>query len=167
MSGTGWLDAREARAWRGFISTQAQVRARLARQLQRECGLSEADYEVLVHLSEEPSGRLRAFQLGHATLWEKSRLSHHLSRMADRGLVRREACPTDPRGAVIVLTDAGREAITAAAPLHVAQVRRCFVNALSEKQLDALVDIADTVLEVLNRDGCAGSCAELDGPADQ
>lgn len=142
------------------MTTQAQVRARLARHLQRESGLSEADYEILVHLSEAPAGQLRAFQLGHATQWEKSRLSHHLSRMADRGLVQREQCPTDPRGAVMVLTDAGREAIAAAAPLHVEQVRRCFVNVLSPQQLDALADISDTVLGELKRDGEREPCTD-------
>ena len=85
-----WLDEREQRAWRRFITMQAQLRARLARQMQRESGLSEADYEVLVQLSEAPCGRQRVFELGQATQWEKSRLSHHLTRMVQRGLVARD-----------------------------------------------------------------------------
>src|SRR3954462_12095624 len=101
-----WLDEREALAGRRVITRQAQLRARLARQLQREAGLSEADYEVLVQLSEAPGGRQRVFELGQSTQWEKSRLSHHLTRMVQRGLVARESCPTDSRGSFVVLTDA-------------------------------------------------------------
>src|ERR1700750_610111 len=117
------------RAWRQFIAMQGQLRARLARQLQRESGLSEADYEVLVQLSEAPCGRQRVFELGQATQWVKSRLSHHLTRMVQRGLCARESCPTDSRGAFVVLTDAGRRAVEAAAPQHVEHVREWFVDA--------------------------------------
>jgi DNA-binding MarR family transcriptional regulator len=148
-----WLDEREALAWRRFITMQAQLRARMARQLQRDAGLSEADYEVLVQLSETPGGRQRVFELGRATQWEKSRLSHHLTRMAQRGLVTRESCPTDSRGAFVVLTDAGRRAIEEAAPRHVEHVRQWFVDALTPEQLDAMAVIADAVLERLAEDG--------------
>jgi len=153
-----WLDEREARAWRRFISMQAQLRARMARQLQRDSGLSEADYEVLVQLSEAPDGRQRVFELGRATQWEKSRLSHHLTRMAQRGLVARETCPTDFRGAFVVLTDAGREAIEGAAPQHVEHVRRWFVDALTPEQLDALAEMSDAVLERLDADSDGKEC---------
>jgi DNA-binding MarR family transcriptional regulator len=153
MEETRWLDEREARAWRRFITMQAQLRARMARQLQRDSGLSEADYEVLVQLSEAPCARQRVFELGQATQWEKSRLSHHLTRMAQRGLVARESCPTDSRGAFVVLTDAGRRAIERAAPQHVEHVRQWFIDALTPEQLDALADMADAVLERLAEDG--------------
>ena len=122
MAEPRWLDEREARAWRGFLRMQSELR-RVARQLQQEAGLSAADYEVLVSLSEAPGGRLRVFELGGATQWEKSRLSHHLTRMEHRGLVRRMPCPTDNRGANVVLTD-GPSAIEAAAPRHVEHVRK-------------------------------------------
>jgi DNA-binding MarR family transcriptional regulator len=154
-----WLDEREARAWRGFITMQAQLRARMARQLQRDSGLSEADYEVLVQLSEAPCARQRVFELGRATQWEKSRLSHHLTRMAQRGLVARETCPTDSRGAFVVLTEAGRRAIEEAAPRHVEHVRQWFVDPLTPEQLDAIADVADVVLERLATDGDGGCCA--------
>ena len=148
-----WLDEREQRDWRRFITMQAQLRARLARQMQRESGLSEADYEVLVQLSEAPCGRQRVFELGQATQWEKSRLSHHLTRMVQRGLVTRETCPTDSRGAFVVLTDAGRRAVEAAAPPHVEHVRDWFVDVLTPEQLDALAEMADAVLDRLAEDG--------------
>ena len=131
---------------------QRQLGGRVASQLQHETGLSAADYEVLVNLSEAPGGRLRAFELSGATQWEKSRLSHHITRMVHRALVRRETCPTDSRGAFVVMTDAGRAAIEAAAPRHVENVRRWFISALTPAQLDALADISDVVLAKLAKD---------------
>ncbi|MEY2402736.1 MAG: hypothetical protein QOD38_287, partial [Acidimicrobiaceae bacterium] len=119
MARPKWLSKREQRAWRAFILLERRLNGRVARDLQRESGLSGADYEVLVNLSEAPSGRLRAFELGRATQWEKSRLSHHITRMVDRGLVARESCESDNRGAFVVLTAAGRRAIETAAPVHV------------------------------------------------
>ena len=141
-----WLDEREARAWRSYTAMRMQLQARLARGLSRRSGLSDPDYDVLVHLSESPGGRLRPFQLCEALQWEKSRLSHQLTRMAKRGLVTREECTTDARGAFVVLTPAGRAAIEGAAPAHVEEVRRCFIDVLTSEQLDALADIAETVL---------------------
>ena len=153
-----WLDEREALAWRGFISMQSQLRRRLARQMQADDGLSEADFEVLVRLSEAPDGRQRVFELAQASEWEKSRLSHHLSRMAQRGLVVRQTCPTDSRGAFVMLTDAGRRAIDQAAPKHVEHVRRWFIDVLSPEQLDAMAGIAQDVLAGLGEQPDGGTC---------
>ena len=141
-----WLDDREMRAWRQFVTMQAQLRARLARHLQRDSGLSEADYEVLVQLSEAPCGRQRVFELGRATQWEKSRLSHHLARMQRRGLVERQECPDDARGAFIAVTADGRQAIERAAPPHVETVRDLVFDALAPDDVDALARISDAVL---------------------
>ena len=156
MNEPRWLDEREARAWRGYARMQAQLSARLHRSLQRRTGLSLSDYEVLVHLSEAPDGHLRSFQLSAALQWEKSRLSHHLTRMEARGLVSREECSSDGRGAFVVLTAAGRAAIEAAAPTHVADVRETFIDVLTPAQLDALAEIAETVLERLSSGDDAG-----------
>jgi len=131
---------------------QGQLRSRLGSQLQRETGLSEADYEVLVNLSEAPNGRLRPSEIGGATQWEKSRISHHVSRMEERGLVKRMACPTDRRGAFVAITAAGRRAIERAAPVHVGHVREAFIDALAPSQLDALAEISETVLARLVRE---------------
>ncbi|MCP2333480.1 MULTISPECIES: MarR family winged helix-turn-helix transcriptional regulator [Actinoalloteichus] len=150
MSNEEWLDEREQRAWRGFYTMQRHLRRRLNQRLQRHSGLSEADYAVLVALSEAPGGRLRAFQLATVTQWEKSRLHHQLGRMVDRGLVVREPCPEHPRGSVVALSEAGRDAIVSAAPLHVADVRRHFVDLLTPAQLDAVAEISETVLAVLD-----------------
>ncbi|WP_426505702.1 MarR family winged helix-turn-helix transcriptional regulator [Dactylosporangium sp. McL0621] len=144
-----WLDEREQRAWRAYLALNAEVQRRTARQLLRETGLTIAEYAVLVSLSEAPGGRLRVFQLRVAADWEKTRLTHQITRMTARGLVAREPCADDPRGAFVVLTEAGWEAVTAAAPRHVAHVRHWFFDALRPEQVDALMGIADAVLDRL------------------
>ncbi len=146
-----WLTDGEQRAWRGLLRMTSRLDARLNRELQQASGLSLADYDVLVLLTEAPDGRLRMFQLIGDLQWEQSRLSHHLTRMQRRSLVAREECTTDRRGAFVVLTDAGREAIEKAAPAHVATVRRLVFDGLSEQQVAALESIADEVLSRLDR----------------
>lgn len=149
METTRWLDAREAAAWRGLQTMQAKLNARLAHELSVQSDLSYPDYAVLVALTDRPDGRLRAFELGQELGWEKSRVSHHISRMASRGLVTREPCPSDHRGAFVVVTAGGRTAIETAAPGHVAAVRRYVVDRLTGAQLDALAAITDAVLDAL------------------
>lgn len=153
--GPRWLDEREQRAWRSLLDLQEALGRTLERQLQRETGLSTADYGVLVHLSEAPEQRLRHFELGQALQWEKSRLSHHLRRMVDRGLIERQSCPEDNRGGFVALTPAGRAAIAAAAPRHVAHVRQRFVDRLTPEQLDVLVAIHDAVVPHLDAEPAA------------
>ena len=150
MTRSAWLSRREQRAWRAFLSLDHRLNSRIAQDLQRETGLSAADYEVLTNLSEAPDGRLRAFELGRVTGWEKSRLSHHITRMEDRDLVRRAFCPTDNRGAFVELTPLGRTTIEAAAPRHVEHVRRWFIDSLTPEQLDALSDISDAIIATLD-----------------
>jgi DNA-binding MarR family transcriptional regulator len=142
-----WLNQKEQRAWRTFLRMQNQLAGRLNRQLQTEAGLSLADYDVLVQLTDTPDGRLRPFQLQQRLQWEQSRLSHHLSRMQRRGLVLREECIDDGRGAYVVLTEAGRNAIEAAAPGHVATVRQLFFNQLTREQVTTLEELSMQVLE--------------------
>ncbi len=144
------LTPREDEVWRSYVRMHAQLLRHLNRQLQADSDLSLQDYEVLVHLSEAEAGRLRAFELGTALQWEKSRLSHHLSRMEKRGLVAREDCTTDARGAFVVITRAGRKAIELTAPAHVAEVRKVFLDALTPEQLDTLGTISDAVLARLD-----------------
>jgi DNA-binding MarR family transcriptional regulator len=127
---------------------QSKLVSHLGRELLRQTGLSEADYPVLVELSEAPGERLRLGELGERLDWENSR-SKQVSRMSARGLVRREECPTDARGALAVLTNAGRKAIDAAAPVHVQHVRTWFVEALTPAQLDAMAAISASVVNGL------------------
>ncbi|MFI2666708.1 MarR family winged helix-turn-helix transcriptional regulator [Micromonospora carbonacea] len=150
MAGTRWLDDDQQRAWRAYLRMQAEVAARLGRQLQADSGLSFADYGVLVQLAEAPDGRLRPFELQRDLQWEQSRLSHHLGRMQRRGLVDREECPQDARGAFVVLTAAGRAAIEAAAPAHVDTVRRLVFDRLDPDEVRALERIATRVVEGLD-----------------
>ena len=145
-----WLTDDEQRAWRGLLQMTSRLDARLNRQLQQTSGLSLADYDVLVLLTERPDGRLRVFEIAEALQWEQSRLSHHVVRMERRGLVTREECTTDRRGAFVVLTAAGRHAIEHAAPEHVATVRQLVFDGLSEEQLAMLESTVNGILSRLD-----------------
>ena len=144
-----WLTEEEQRAWRGLLRMNRQLNARMNRQLQDEYGISLADYDVLVVLSEAPEGRLRVFEVTDALAWEQSRVSHQLARMQRRGLIARECCAADARGAFAVLTAAGRAAIERAAPAHVEQVRQLVFDELSHEQVGALTEITTRVLDRL------------------
>lgn len=140
-----WLNDGEQRAWRAFLRLQSRVMADLARRLQATTGLSLADYQVLVALTDVPQERLRVLDLARSLDWEQSRMSHQIARMTRRGLVAREECPDDGRGAYVVLTDAGRTAIETAAPHHVRDVRELFLDHLSDADLVTLTALADRV----------------------
>jgi DNA-binding MarR family transcriptional regulator len=146
MENVRWLSQREDRAWRSLQFMQMRLEGELARQLATDSGLSYADYVVLVALTDRPDGRMRLFEIADELGWEKSRVSHHTSRMADRKLVKKEKCGSDRRGAYVAVTRQGRRAIEAAAPGHVAAVRRLFVDRLTLSQLDAIGDAAEAVL---------------------
>ena len=156
MEPTRWLDEREERAWRALQFMQLRVDAALAHQLAADSDLSYPDYLVLVALTDRPEGRARVFELAIQLGWERSRLSHQLARMESRGLVTKEQCPSDRRGAFAVATGEGRRQLAAAAPGHVAAVRRLFVDRLRPDQLDTLADLAETVLAALDSDNPAG-----------
>jgi len=144
-----WLTGEEQQAWRGLLRMTSQLNARMNRQLLQDYGISLADYEVLVALSEAPAGRLRVFEVADALAWEQSRVSHQLARMQRRGLVAREECQSDARGAFVVLTESGRAAIERAAPAHVETVRQLVFDGLTHDQLAALTEITTRVLDRL------------------
>ncbi|HEX5615530.1 MAG TPA: MarR family winged helix-turn-helix transcriptional regulator [Acidimicrobiia bacterium] len=152
MTDVRWLTEREARAWRGLQFMQMRLEAELARQLATESGLSYPDYLVLVALTDQPDGRLRPFELGDLLGWEKSRLSHHVARMTDRGLVKKERCTSDRRGAFVAVTAKGRREIEAAAPGHVRAVRELFIDRLAPEALDVIADSAEKVLAEMEDD---------------
>jgi DNA-binding MarR family transcriptional regulator len=137
------LSTDEKHAWRRFIEMAHKLERHLALHLRREFGLSESDFEILVNLSEAPGGRMRMSELAEATQWEKSRMSHHLTRMEKRGLTRREA--GDRRYSDIVLTEAGHEAIAASSPANAARVRTLFVDALGPDRLTLIRRACDDV----------------------
>jgi DNA-binding MarR family transcriptional regulator len=159
-----WLDPTEAAAWRGWLEMTEAARARVARDLQTECGLSEPDYAVLVQLSEHPDQRIRMSDLAAALRWSRSRLSHQVARMEARGQLVREDCDKDARGWYAVLTPSGLEDIRQAAPLHVASARRHFLDALDRSQMEQLAAISQTILAHLDRAPCAVA-ADLDAPS--
>jgi len=146
MDEVRWLSAGEERAWRALQFMQMRLEGALARQLAADSGLSYPDYVVLVALTDRPDGRMRPFELAAVLGWEKSRLSHHVARMAGRGLVEKEACDADRRGAYVKVTTRGRRELEAAAPGHVDSVRRLFVDRLTARQLAALGEAAEAVL---------------------
>jgi DNA-binding MarR family transcriptional regulator len=157
MNSPNWLAPEEQSAWRGFLRAHGQLSAALSRELLQDAGLSIQDYAVLVALSESPEGRMRPFELGRELAWEKSRLSHHMTRMIERDLVKRETCPTDQRGAFVAITPRGRKAMDAAAPAHVAAVRRYFIDLLTTTELDTLTALSQKVASVLSK---TASCDE-------
>jgi DNA-binding MarR family transcriptional regulator len=149
MTSPRWLDADQARVWRAYRDMNERLNARLEEQLACDAGLSGSDYTVLVPLSESPLGVLRARELGTGIGWDRSRLSHHLTRMEKRGLVVREECDEDARGLTVRLTEAGRRAIEGAAPGHVECVQRTFFDLISNKELKTLGAVFDRVIDNL------------------
>ncbi|HEV7824037.1 MAG TPA: MarR family transcriptional regulator [Mycobacteriales bacterium] len=149
---TRWLDDTEQHAWRGYLRMQGKLSARLNRQLQTDSGLSLADFDVLVHLTDVADARVRVSELARALQWEKSRLSHHVARMERRGLVAREECADDGRGAFVVLTPQGRTAIEGAAPPHVETVRGLVFDMLTPEQVRVLGEISELVLARIDAD---------------
>ena len=141
-----WLTAQEQHLWRGWLKLNAALASTLQRELQQEVGLSSSDYEVLVHLTDNPEGRVRVTELAGLLQWERSRVSHHIKRMERRGLVGRAECSEDGRGAFVVITPQGRAAIEEAAPGHVMAVRRLMLDALSEEEKATLATVIDKLL---------------------
>ena len=147
-----WLDEHEALVWKKYRTLRRELQAVQDRQLARDSNLSGADYALLAPLSESPQGILRARDLGQEVGWERSRLSHQIRRMEQRGLVARESCEDDARGSMVRLTEQGRAAIVAAAPQHVETVRRYFLDPLDKDELKAVEIIFDRLLTALAQD---------------
>lgn len=140
-----WLSESEQHLWRSWLSVARRMDSALARDLQRDTGLSMADYEVLVNLSEAPEHKMRMALLADRLTWDRSRLSHQITRMMNRGLLAKETCNSDGRGAFVVLTDQGLSTIRDAAPSHVASVRRLMFDVLSDEQAETLDGILSTL----------------------
>ncbi len=129
-----WLSADEQRAWRGWITAGLQLSHELERSLKAEHGITLADYEILVRLSEAPDWQMRMSDLAAVTLSSRSRLSHQVARMEAHHWLSRHGCPTDRRGTFAQMTPAGWSLLNAAAPSHVASVRRYLVDALTPEE---------------------------------
>lgn len=146
---TRWLDDSEQRHWRSWIAASTLLRERLSRELQAGHGLTLADYEILVRLSETEHRRLRMSRLAEHTLASRSRLTHQVDRLERLGLVRREPCPDDRRGQLAVLTDHGWDVLVQAAPTHVAGVRRHLVDILTPEQFARLGEASAAIVDGL------------------
>jgi DNA-binding MarR family transcriptional regulator len=145
-SGPRWLTAEEQAAWRGFLDACQELFGAVEAQLQREGGMPHTYYEILVRLSETPGRSLRMSQLAEASASSKSRVSHAVARLEERGWVRRTDCPTDRRGQIAQLTEEGYAALSEAAPGHVEQVRRSLFDALTPEQVRQLTTISAAIL---------------------
>ena len=152
-----WLTAEEQASWRAWIAASTLLPERLSRDLVDEGGMTLADYELLMYLSEAPGRRLRMSDLAAATLSSRSRLSHQVDRLADSGLVAREPCSDDRRGAFAVLTDAGWDTVVETAPLHVESVRRRLVDVLTPEEFAELGRLCSVIAERL-RDADPDHC---------
>ena len=164
MTQTRWLNEQEQRMWRGFQGMWRNLDRAVERDLMDGAALSAADFSVLVPLSEAPDRRLRARDLGRLLDWDRSRLSHQIRRMEQRGLLSRSSCPTDARGTFIELTEQGWEMVQQAAPGHVQAVRANFFDVLTDADVAALEDISrrvnDRIASLnLDHDPCAKTAA--------
>ena len=161
MTEPRWLDAREARLWQSYRDAYRELMRALESRLIGNSGLSGADYALLHPLSVAESGVLRTRDLGRSVGWERSRLSHQVSRMEKRGLVCREECVSDARGSMVRLTELGRKAIDAAGPDHVDAVRTYFFDQLSREEQDQLAGLLDRIVAKIPADPCASAdCGE-------
>jgi DNA-binding MarR family transcriptional regulator len=159
------LPSREQlRVWRDFLETTEALRTRMGGRLQSDTGLSTGDYTVLLALTEAPDQRLRSSELAARVGWERSRLSHHLARMQRRDLIRREECPTDSRGAEVVLAPPGADAFRAATRPHLRAIRELFVDALTAEQLTAAGEIAAALRRHLEAGGGRGVTRAAETP---
>lgn len=141
-----WLTAQEQAAWRAFLGACQELFGTVDAQLQHESGMPHPYYEILVRLSEAPGRSLRMSQLAEASASSKSRLSHAVARLEERGWVRRMDCPTDRRGQIAELTEDGYAALSQAAPGHAEQVRRSLFDALTPEQVSQLATISAAIL---------------------
>lgn len=146
---TAWLDQRQQRSWRAFLVGTTLLMDRLDRELRDQHRLSLPEYEILVRLSEAEGHRLRMAVLADSVSHSRSRVTHTVKRMESAGLVVRDACLSDGRGVEAVLTDRGRQALTDAAPTHVAGVRRLLVDLVADEDFEAVGRVFDAVTDGL------------------
>jgi DNA-binding MarR family transcriptional regulator len=157
-SQTRWLTADEQRAWRSFLDATQLLFSTVEGQLQRESGIPHGYYEILVRLSEAPGRALRMSQLAEASTSSKSRLSHAVARLEERGWVERLDCATDRRVQIARLTEAGFAALEGAAPGHVEQVRQSLFDQLSAEQVGQLAAICDAIAAAARAAGTTNNC---------
>ncbi len=140
MGAVKWLDEDEMRAWHSFLAAGALIDRLVDAQLKEAVGLSHPQYEILVRLAEAPGGEVRMTELAGTLLTSKSGLTYQVTQLEKAGLVERRSCPSDVRGVLAVLTEAGRRLLERAAPGHVTLVRELLIDVLTPSQLATLAD---------------------------
>ena len=153
MGDKGWLTAPQQRTWLNYMRVYHRMEYEMNRQLQAECGLSLADYTVMNALSNAPKRRLQLSTLATTIGWERSRLSHHLQRMATRGFVERVRSDTDGRATDATLTDSGWKTLRTVAPQHAAWIRQLFFSELAADRTIELGDLLGEVYQTILREG--------------
>ena len=156
MTDEPWLNDTQQQVWRAFLAMRRDLDRAVEAQLS-EVGLSAADFALLVPLSEAPQHQLRARDLSRHIGWDRSRLSHHIRRMEQRGLLIRHRCDIDARGTHIQLTERGLSAVRTAAPGHAQTVRSCMFDQLSEQELQTLRVISERISTQLTKRPCSDS----------
>lgn len=139
------LSPRELRVWHAFLFMGEDVLARVGRDLMQATGLSGPEFAVLSRLAAIGKGAMRQQELARVMGWEKSRLSHQLTRMENRQLIERQT--TDGRAISVVLTKPGREKLESARPIHAQSVRRNLLSRLSTEQIDTMVRVSNILGE--------------------
>ena len=148
---TRWLDHGQQQAWRAFIMGSTLLFDRLDHELRQAHGISTAEYEILVRLSESPGRRMRMALLADAMCHSRSRVTHTVSRMEKARWVVREASESDRRGVEAIMTDAGMALLERASHTHVTGVREHLVDLASDEDFAALGRIFDAVSDQLLR----------------
>jgi DNA-binding MarR family transcriptional regulator len=146
-----WLTADEEAAWRAFLQATTLLEDHLDRQLQRHAGMPHMYYALLSTLSETPDRRMRMTELAEQVKITRSRLSHAVARLEGNGWLRRESCPSDRRGQIVVLTDAGYDTVIQSAPGHVEAVRSAIFDRLTAEQTAQLAEISRIIAEGLHQ----------------
>ncbi|WP_075691623.1 MarR family winged helix-turn-helix transcriptional regulator [Corynebacterium sphenisci] len=140
-----WLDEEEQRFWRTLVAAVRSAERTMDHRLQQTAGISSADFAILVSLCEAPGGSCRMRELCALLAWDRSRVSHQISRMGKRGLVEKSRCDCDQRGIDVRLTALGREIIERTAPDHVATVRHLIFDQLGEADLAAGAEVLERI----------------------
>ena len=141
-----WLNDAEKRAWLAFWAASRLVDDEIDRDLRVRSGLSHGDYQILAILSGMPGRQLRMAVLADLVYVSRSRLTYQVTQLVKGGILRREDCSSDKRGAIAVLTDHGMDVLREAAPGHVACVRRAFFDALAPVQIAVVGDALGAVV---------------------
>ncbi|MET7854354.1 MarR family transcriptional regulator [Streptomyces avermitilis] len=158
---TRWLTPEEQRAWRAYLAASSLLEDAIDRQLQQEAGLPHVYYSILANLSEAPERRLRMTDLAEKLKITRSRLTYAVTRLEKDGSVRREGCPSDRRGSIAALTDAGMAVLERTAPGHVETVAASVFDHLTPEQVAQLETICAAIARTIQGDERQPACDEL------